>query len=224
MAKPPAAASGLQIIGAFVARPRLLAAMAVGLMVGVGCAVAGAGSGLSTMLGWDAAWATFVLATLPAMFGQTPDGIRRHAARTDEGRAVVLVMVLAAAMASVGTVGLELPAATSREGPAGALRVALALVTVAGSWFLVQFTFALHYAHAYYGHGAGGLKFPGRSDPDYWDFLHFSLIIGVAAQTADIAITSQALRRLCTVHSVIAFVFNTVIVALAINLSAGLVK
>ena len=94
---------------------------------------------------------------------------------------------------------------------------------------MVQLIFALHYAHDYYsaddkapGGMRGGLTFPGRGEPDYWDFLHFSLVIGVACQTADIAFTSKHLRRLGGLHGVLAFTFNTVILALTINLVAGL--
>ena len=107
---------------------------------------------------------------------------------------------------------------------------AAAFVTVTASWFLMQVVYALHYAHAYYGahpetgEDCGGLAFLDRpkAEPDYWDFLHFAIVIGVAAQTADIAFTDKRLRRLGTAHSVIAFVFNTLIVALTINLVAGL--
>ena len=103
----------------------------------------------------------------------------------------------------------------------------LALTTVALSWTFVHLIFAFHYAHAFYapagkGKDFGGLLFPGGEAPDYWDFLHFSLIIGVAQQTADIQITARTLRRTATVHSVTAFLFNTVIVALTVNLAVGL--
>ena len=52
--------------------------------------------------------------------------------------------------------------------------------------------------------------------------MHFAVVIGVASQTADIAFQSKALRRIGTVHGVIAFTFNTVVLALTINLVAGL--
>ena len=95
------------------------------------------------------------------------------------------------------------------------------------SWTFVHLIFAFHYAHAFYAPAAkggdrGGLLFPGGEAPDYWDFLHFSLIIGVAQQTADIQITDRTLRRTTTVHSLTAFLFNTVIVALTVNLAVGL--
>ena len=103
----------------------------------------------------------------------------------------------------------------------------MALATVALSWTFVHAIFAFHYAHAFYaqagkGKDRGGLAFPGGEAPDYWDFLHFSLIFGVAQQTADIQITNKALRRTATVHSVTAFLFNTVVVALTVNMAVSL--
>ena len=68
----------------------------------------------------------------------------------------------------------------------------------------------------------GGLGFPGGTLPDYWDFLHFAVVIGVASQTADIAFTAQRLRRIGTVHSIVSFVFNAAILGLTINIVAGL--
>ncbi|RYF99746.1 MAG: DUF1345 domain-containing protein, partial [Caulobacteraceae bacterium] len=115
----------------------------------------------------------------------------------------------------------------------GSPSVAAALMTLAAvavSWLFVHVIFALHYAHAYYApagkaekaRDAGGLLFPGDEAPGYWDFLHFALIIGVASQTADIQITGRGIRRVSTVHSVTAFVFNTVLLALAVNLAVSL--
>ena len=94
----------------------------------------------------------------------------------------------------------------------------------------MHFIFALHYVHRYFrptpdgstSDHVGGLAFPGGELPDFWDFLHFSIVIGVASQTADIAFTRKDLRRLGTVHGLVAFVFNTAVLALGINLVAGL--
>jgi uncharacterized membrane protein len=101
------------------------------------------------------------------------------------------------------------------------------IVTAALSWLFVQTAFALDYAHAFFGQDengqdCGGLDFPGGESPDFWDFLHFSSIIGATAQTADISIVSKPMRRLVTIHALVAFSFNAVILALVINLSAGL--
>lgn len=217
--------------GPFAARLRLIFAFLLGLVTATAAWVlVGLQPVTSILLGWDALCLGYVAVALWGMARRSPDDMRARAAKEDQGRAVILTMVLVAAVAAIGAIGLELSLAKTAHGLERALRVALAFATVAASWFTVQLVFALHYAHGYYdrtddGAGdTGGLRFPGEEDaaPDYWDFLHFAVIIGVAAQTADVAITSRSLRRLNTVHALFAFAFNTVIVALTINLLAGL--
>lgn len=176
-------------------------------------------------LGWDAGVAVFLIGTL-ALVGRrnTPEQIRAQSAALDEAGPAILPLAVTAALGSVAVVVGE---AAQADGELW--KAALALITVALSWTFVHVIFALHYAHAFYsadarGKDRGGLEFPGGEAPDYWDFLHFSLIIGVASQTADIAISDKALRRLSALHSVTAFVFNTVVVALAVNLAVGLLS
>lgn len=185
-----------------------------------------AGGWLSRLaLGWDVGVALYLTeSAVRVIRARSTDDIRRRAAELDEAGRAVLPLALTAALASVAVViGEAVRAAGDGSDQTAA---GLALATVALSWVFVHVIFAFHYAHAFYGPGAkgdaGGLLFPGDEAPDYWDFLHFSLIIGVASQTADVQITGKALRRTSTVHSVTAFVFNTVIVALSVNLAVGL--
>jgi uncharacterized membrane protein len=217
--------------GPFQARPRLVAATAGGLVVALACRALGALQwSTSAILGWDALCAGYIASMLFAMAARSPDEIRARAAQDDEGRATILTLVLTAAVASVVAVALELSLARGVAGLERGLRIALAFATVAASWFMTHLIFALHYAHGYYDRDAEsaadarGLRFPGEEagEPDYWDFLHFAIIVGVAAQTADVAISSRRLRRLNTVHALFSFAFNTVVVALTINLLAGL--
>lgn len=163
-------------------------------------------------------------------------GVARMQARAaiqDEGRGLFLGLSLVAAAAAVMTIGVELSLAKSEHGLLKVMRVLLAFATMALSWMFVHIIFALHYAHEYYAPDPkeigetddglrGGLNFPGEQDPDYWDFLHFAVIIGVASQTADIEFTSRTQRRIGTIHGLVSFVFNTVVLALTINLLAGL--
>ena len=97
------------------------------------------------------------------------------------------------------------------------------------SWVLVHTTFCFHYAHLYYDDSkdsteihAGGLDFPEEKKPDYIDFVYFSFIIGMTFQVSDVAITSRTIRRLALLHGLISFGLNTFVVALTINLIAGL--
>jgi uncharacterized membrane protein len=162
------------------------------------------------------------------MRGRDTAAMQRYAAFEDEGGTAILVLTVVATIASLAAVAAELRGIKGGDDWVAGVRVALAFFTVALSWVFVHLIFALHYAHEFYaparkGHGLrGGLEFPGDKTPDYWDFVHFSMIIGVAAQTADIVIVSKTLRRLGTAHSLTAFGFNTVVLALTINLLASL--
>lgn len=212
-------------------RPRLVGAALIGLVAGL--LLDRLDPTLPTIsavaIGWDALCVAFALSATGAMLNHTPEDIRVRADREDEGRGLILALVVFAAGASVAAIGMELSLAKAVHGIWKAGHVILAFGTVALSWMMVQLVFALHYAHEYYdenpecdGHDMKGLLFPGEELPDYWDFWYFSIIIGVAAQTADVAFTSKALRRIGAVHSLVAFAFNTIIVALTINLLAGL--
>jgi uncharacterized membrane protein len=209
-------------------RPRLAGAIGLGAVAAGVAAWLGAPPSAIFIAGWDVLCLSY-LAMLAPLLAETPATIRRHAARQDEGQAVILVLVLTACVASLASAAIELGDAKDAHGWAKAIRVAAAVGTVAASWLVTQTTLALHYAHAYYGKDlktggdSMGLRFPGGGEPDYGDFLHFSMVIGAAAQTADIAFTDRRLRRIGTAHSLIAFVFNTLIVALTISLLAGLV-
>lgn len=175
-------------------------------------------------IGWDVGAASFILATLFRMArAQDANAIRRRAAALDQAGRLILPLSLTAAVASVVVVIGE-----AVRGPASpVVGGVLSLVTVGISWTFIHLLFAVHYAHDFYragdgGKDHGGLIFPGETEPDYWDFLHFSLIIGVASQTADIQISDRKMRRVASVHSLTAFTFNTVILALTVNLMVGL--
>lgn len=220
------------LVRSFASRPHLMAAMAVGFGAYLlwrftpNSLTAATGA----VLAWDAACLAFIGLTLGMMRGAGPAAIRATAARQDAGGRLILALVVLGAAASLAVIASELPAAKAAHGLARDLRVALVGATVTASWFMVQTAFAVHYAHEYYSPGrsertrgdAEGLKFPGGEPPDYWDFLHFSVVVGVACQTADVAFTSKRLRRAGTIHGLVAFAFNTVILALTINLLASL--
>ncbi len=219
----------MPLLGPLARRPRLAGSILLGLAVGLGLSVIPNTLLWSTrfIFAWDALLICFIGLTLPMMMECDETKIRARAAGQDEGQHFVLILAIVAAVFSIIAIAAELSLAKNEHGLIKGLRIALAFATVAGSWFFVQMIFALHYAHEYYGDDGdgdrrGGLNFPDDDQPDYWDFIHFAAIIGVAAQTADVAFTSKALRRTGTIHGMVAFVFNTVVLALTINLLASL--
>ena len=230
MIKPPFVLP--KMLGPLATRPHLCGALALGVLVGAGLMLFPNDLRWSTkaIFAWDAAWGVFVITMLRDMARSDIARIQARAATQDEGQGFILTLAVVAAAASIAAVAGELSLAKADQGLVKSCRVALAFLTVAGSWFFVQLVFALHYAHQYYAPDddpttdvpRGGLGFPGKAKPDYWDFVHFSVVIGVASQTADITFISKPLRRIGTLHSVIAFTFNTVVLALTINLLASL--
>jgi len=174
--------------------------------------------------GWGAGAGTFLIVTFARLIrGRSVEAIRRRAAEMDQAGGAVLPLSLLAAAASVFIIVME-----AAGGKPSATSALFSLGVIALSWLFVHVIFTLHYAHEFYAPNDGGkgdrqgLIFPGQAEADYWDFLHFALIIGVANQTADIQISSQKLRRLATLHSLVAFLFNTVILALAVNMAVSL--
>jgi len=142
--------------------------------------------------------------------------IRERAAIVDEGATALLILTPAAALASLVAVVIELGHAPSLT------QITLAISTIVLSWAFMHSIFALHYAHEFYGEGRddsiGGLIFPGKDDPDYWDFLYYSLVVAMTAQVSDVQITSKTIRRLTTLHGAISFFFNATVLALTVNI------
>lgn len=152
--------------------------------------------------------------------------IQDRAAQQDDGSLVVLGLTVCSAIASLIAIITEL-VSVKGFGGASLQHSVLTGSTVVLTWLFMQTMFALHYAHEFYNSRSrnddGGLEFPGQNpSPDYWDFAYFSFVIGTAAQTADINITSKTIRRIVTIHCVIVFFFNTTILALMINVGASL--
>lgn len=205
----------------------LMLALATGVALGVALTIAASFPALTRMLiAWDAAVAVYLAAIWLQTRAATAQHMINHAADVDDGRYFALFVSLTGVLASLTAIILELQSQLA-PGMTRNAHVAFVFATVALSWLFVHTSFAKHYAHEYFGPADGGgirkgLIFPGDDAPDFADFWHFALVIGVAAQTADIQISAKPIRRVVTLHGVLAFVFNTVILALTLNLAAGL--
>ena len=215
--------------------------LALGLMVGVSAALlapALVGTLARFVIGWVGFAATNLVLIMLGMWQADTDDIRRVAASEDLPRTQAFVLVIGAALASLGAVIGLMGSVKSLSKDLRVLHVGLSIAAVVLAWTLVHLVFTLRYAHAYYdtdedtGQDTGGLVFPDdqgkdagpKLTPNYVDFAYFSFIIGMTAQTADIGIGSRELRRVSLLHSLISFVFNTVIVALTIGTIGGMLN
>jgi uncharacterized membrane protein len=152
--------------------------------------------------------------------------MQRRAQAQSEGRVAMLVMVVVAAVAVLLAVASQLTVIKSLPRAAQAPHLALAALTVLTSWLFTQTLLALNYAHDFYTARALGrpdpLAFPGTVEPSYGDFFYFACVIGTSGQTADVVFNGTALRPVGTLHCILAFFFNTTVLALTVNIAAGL--
>ena len=172
------------------------------------------------LIGWDIFVALYLLLVYTMVLRSGLARIRRNAVLQDDGRFVILLVTALGAFASIGAIVFELGASHR-----SAAELGLATATIALSWAAVHTIFALHYAHEFYrGAKPGGLDFPKGhedEDPDYWDFVYFSFVIGMTAQVSDVGVTDRMIRRTATAHGIISFGFNTALVALMVNIAAS---
>jgi uncharacterized membrane protein len=210
-----------------LARPRLLICLVIGVATIFLLPQALAQQTITrAIIGWNVGACLYLLLAARMMFWSTHARMRTRALQHDEGRILVLVLVVTAAVMCIGAIVAELAVVKDLKGTLRYAHIALAGLTIVSSWAFTQVMFALHYAHDYYATevrgGRGGLDFPGGHAPDYGDFLYFACVIGTSGQTADVSFSSRAMRRIGLVHCVLAFFFNTTLVALTINIASGL--
>ncbi|MDB5277084.1 MAG: hypothetical protein JWR61_2039 [Ferruginibacter sp.] len=179
------------------------------------------------MIMWDAFALSYVILSWIVFFKSSVTHIATLAQKDDGSRIFVFIVVVIASFASMLTVLLLV---ISKEN-AGASTIIYLPVIIAGillSWILVHTTFCFHYAHLFYNVDdvikptKGGLEFPKEQHPDYLDFAYFSFVVGMTFQVSDVEISSRIIRRVALVHGLISFLLNTFVVALTINLIAGL--
>ena len=183
-----------------------------------------------TIVTWNAFAAAALACAWWEIFVSSPSVVVRTAKLQDSSRMLIFLFVIVAAFASLFAVGFLLGGAKSETGARLTGKLLLGATTVLSSWALIHTLFAMRYAHLYYTieedetveSDGNGLEFPGEGMPDYLDFAYFSFIIGMTCQVSDVQITERSIRRMALLHGVLAFVYNTVILALSINIVSGL--
>ena len=180
------------------------------------------------ILGWDIGVLAFLLLAAQLFLTEAPDRMQAAAEAQQEGEWTIFLMTLAVVIVSFVAVSSEFAAIKGMAPERKALQVTLVAVTLLLSWLVTHVTFAFRYAHEFYARDLGGpeidggLDFPQEKEPDYLDFLYFALVLGMTFQVSDVQITSRKLRRVATLHGLLGFLFNTVIVAFTVNIAAGL--
>ena len=208
------------------ARPRLFMAIALACAVAIFLPEAWVSRTTTRILvAWNVGALTYLVFAVQMCLQSTPESIRRRARVQSESRIITIVLVILAAVAAQAAIAAELATVKDLHGSLKTAHIGLTVLTIFSAWAFTHTMFALHYAHDYYDALAHkrspGLEFTGTPDPEYGDFLYCAFIIGTSGQTADVSFTNKPMRRLGLVHSVLAFVFNTTLLAMTINMAAS---
>lgn len=208
---------------------RVALGFAAGALAGLGARALGLHAGAATLVGYDVGALAFLAPTGIILLGDGEEEARRRAGQDDENVEIIMGLVLGAVLAGFGAAVVAL-----REGDPGAGKgrsawlVGLAVGTLIVSWLVVQSLFALHYAHRYFGDPDEdgktdqGVKFEGEPPRTYRDFVYMAVCMGATCQVSDFALTTARFRNLVTVHALVAFLFNTLVLALGVSIAGGL--
>lgn len=155
---------------------------------------------------------------------------RERAQAQDEPSVVLFLVLLLATAACVAAITVLMQQSRDLSGLQRGLHIGLSVLALAASWLFIQTIFTFRYAHRYYFEekqaepDGPGLQFPGRLDPDYFDFLYYAHVVGMTSQVSDVVVTSRKMRHLTLLHSVTSFAFNMLVLALSINVMSGAIK
>jgi uncharacterized membrane protein len=207
-------------------RPRLFASVLVGIALMIVLPYHHAALSRA-LVAWDGGCIAFLVLSALMFSSERHADIAVDAAAQEEGEWTIFWITVGGVAASFAAILGEF--SQSKDVPAASrdLHVGLVAITLFVSWLMTHTVFAYRYAHEYYeraknGDIAGGLEFPSEQEPDYWDFFYFALVLGMTFQVSDVQITSRKLRRLAAAHGLLGFLFNTVILALSVNIGASL--
>lgn len=171
-------------------------------------------------------WITIITAT--------PEEIKRIARKQDSSRTLIFLVVIIASFISLFAIVLLLRILPNANETGYYYHLALSVISVISSWILIHTIFTFRYAHLFYTSKAeddgiqkehvGGLLFPNDEQPDYMDFAYFAFVIGMTFQVSDVQVSSSHIRRMALLHGLLSFGYNTIILALSINIISGLIQ
>lgn len=180
------------------------------------------------LIGWNVGAMVYLVAVWSVFLTADEAQVRQRAGRQDEGRGVILALVIVAIAASLAGIVSSLLSVKGLGVEARDVVNALAALTLLSSWAMLQSVFLAHYAHRHFQSLAargptGGFLFPGDPPRTYLDFAYLAVCVGATAQVSDPGVQTTGLRNLVTAHAVTSFFYNTAVLALGINILSGLI-
>ena len=209
------------------AKPRILYSIIAGLIVFF--SLQGYQSSTRFLMGWSAASVTYLILVFLMMHFVGHKNISNFSALEDDGKLAIYIISLLSGGVSLLAIFIHIGEMKDVPRHLKEFAVLMTGITFFTSWLVLHTAYCLHYAHVYYleqkkNKKLDPLLFSGSKNPSYADFFHFSIVIGMTCQTADVVIQSSKIRSLVTVHSMISFAFNATLLALTMSLVAGLIS
>lgn len=219
----------MRLVGLLRRRWRTFAAGGAGVVAGLAAQRAGLLPGAASLVGWDTAAALYLALSASMLLNSSECDVRRNAKTEDENRAVIMSIVLACVAFSFGAIVVaQREAKAAHAHSTGGLLIVMSILTIVLSWMVVQTLFTVHYAHHYFGDRDddgeidGGVQFQGDPPSTYADFIYMAICVGCCFQVSDFSLTNTSFRNLITVHAMLSFAFNTLVLALGINIVGSL--
>lgn len=207
---------------------KALISLAVALAIAIPLYLNGMEGLLVGIYGWLGFSVIYLTLSWIIIFKRKVEQIKQQAKKDDGSVAFVFVSILFSSFASMVAV-LMMVTSKDKIIEDHFLNLPATVLAMIMAWFMIQTQYIFHYAHEYYDDDSaegeelnGGLDFPNDDKPDYLDFAYYSFCMGCTFQVSDVDITSKIIRRITMVHGLLAFFMNTFVVALTINLVAGM--
>ena len=201
-------------------RPNLAVASVLGLaMTAVLCIYLAPARAI--LISFNVACIYYLVCICKVMTRASPATMKQRARINEESKWTLPIVAIVVASIVLIALYQELHAGKTKS----LSDAALAGATMLLSWFFLAIIFAQQYAFVYYvarDCEGGGLSFPSTAEPDYWDFAYFSVVLSMTFQVSDVQITSRKIRHLALLHSITSFFYNVVIVAISVNVVAGI--
>jgi uncharacterized membrane protein len=203
------------------ARRTAVTAAGAGLIIG-GAAAFLVPAAFVPLIVWDVAAALFLVVTWRHIAHLDAERTAADVGREDPTRAGADLGLLVAAVVSLVAVGYVIVQAGGHSSLVAGVEVGLGVASVVASWAVVHTIYTLRYARIYYSNHEGGVDFHDDSKPRFTDFAYLAFTVGMTFQVSDSELNTSAIRATVLRHALLSYLFGTVIVALTINLVAGL--
>jgi uncharacterized membrane protein len=187
------------------------------------------GVGAHFLVTWDVGATVYLCLAWSLIANVDAGATQRYVKNQDSAAYIIFLLVLTAALASTVVIAVLLGNVKAMAFWPKLLHLALSGVALAWSWLLIHTLYTFHYARRFYARRDDadaeprGLAFPGTGDPDYFDFAYYAFVVAMTSQVSDVAVTAHHMRRLTLAHGLLSFAFNIAVLALTINLVAGVI-